>query len=124
MNERGPLWRMWGSIPMDRVRVYDSLTENLKVLEFDRPDLHGCVFRASREQCLITVANLGKATSGVMTIDMPSAGLVGTYHVTRMSGADDGTLVMRDAGTTTGSVEIERLEQDAFRGYKLDRVGQ
>lgn len=124
MNERGPLWRMWDSIPMQGVRMFDSLTENLKVLEFDQPGFHGCVLRASRQQCLITVANLGKAASGLMTIDMPTIGLVGTYRVTRMTGAANGTIITQDAGTTTGCIQVERLEQDAFCGYKLERLSQ
>ena len=121
-NERGPLWRMWASVPMDRVRVYDSLTENVKVLSFDRGDFHGCVYRASREECLITVANLGKAAAGVMEIDMAAVGLVGVYRVTEMRGSEDGKVVTREVGTTKGRVRVERLEEDEFCGYRLERV--
>lgn len=124
MNEQGPLWRMWASIPMDQARVFDSLTENLKVLRFNRPGLHGCVFRVSRDQCLITVANLGPATTGNMTLDMPALGLVGTYRVTRLTGRGDHPLASHEMAPTTGRIPIQRLARYAFCAYKLDRTNR
>ena len=122
-NDRGPLWLMWASVPMQDAVIYDSLTENLKVLEFSAKNIQGCVFRISREQCLITVANLGeKPAGGVMTIDMPAIGLVGEYGVTHMSVAKDGhNLKVREAGKTSGRIRIEKLAGYSFCAYKLNR---
>jgi hypothetical protein len=121
--ERGLLWRIWESVPMDKARLYNNLTENLQVVSSANPDFHSCVYKIDRNRLLVVTANFGERGESTLRLDMPALGLTGQYAVTELGGKDAASFAQRSAGQTRdGVIEVAPLGQYEFRGYKLDRV--
>jgi hypothetical protein len=122
-NERGVLWQILKSIPMDKVWFYDNLTENLQVVTSSNPYFYTTVYKVSRDLALFVTANLGEKGSSILQLDMPALGLVGKYTVTEMQGTDLNNFMNKPYGTTdNGTINSGPLGKYEIRGYKLERI--
>ena len=121
--ERGVLWQIWRSVPMDRAYLYNNLTENLVVVSSTHPDFHTSVYKIDRNQVLLVTANCGKRGATTLRVDMPALGLAGLYPITELGGKDAVSFTQRAAGwIRDGAIQVGPLEQYEVRGYRLDRV--
>jgi len=122
-NERGVLWQILKSIPMDKAWFYDNLTENLQVVTSSNPYFYTTVYKVSRDLALVVTANLGEKGSSVLQLDMPALGLVGKYTVTEMQGTDLNNFMNKPYGTTdNGTINSGPLGKYEIRGYKLEKI--
>jgi hypothetical protein len=121
--ERGLLWQIWRSVPMERAYLYNNLTENLVVVSSTNPEFYTSVYKIDRNQVLLLTANCGKHGATTLRVDMPALGLAGQYEITELGGKDAASFTRRAAGgTRDGVIEVGPLGQYEVRGYKLDRV--
>jgi len=122
-NERGVLWQILKSIPMDKVWFYDNLTENLQVVTSSNPQFYTTIYKVSGDLVLIITANIGDKGSSVLQLDMSTLGLVGKYSVTAMQGTDLHNYSSKPYGTTDfGTINTGPLGKYEIRGYKLERI--
>ena len=122
--ERGPLWQIWRSVPMEKAYLYNNLTENLQVVSSTNPDFHTSVYKIDRNQLLLVTANCGEQGTSTLRLDMATLGLVGEYEITELGGKDTESFTRRQLGRTRDAIiEVGPLGQYEIRGYKLDRVG-
>ncbi len=123
MNERGILWQIFRSIPMDRAWLYDNMTENLQVVTPSNPAFFTTIYKVSGDLLLAVTANTGEKGSSVLQLDMSALGLVGRYSVTEMKGNDLESFQTRLYGTTDNcTINTGPMEKYEIRGYKLERV--
>ena len=63
-NEKGVLWQMLRSVPMEKAYLYNGLTENLQVVSSTNPDFRTSVYKIDKNLLLAITANLGSRGEG------------------------------------------------------------
>ena len=122
-NEKGVLWKILSSVPMEKAYLYNNLTENLQVVSSTNPDFYTSVYKIDRDLMLATTANLGQRGSTTLSFDMPTLGLVGKYSITEMCGKDPNSFATEKIGTTDDCViNVGPLDKFEIRGYKFNRI--
>lgn len=122
-NERGVLWQILKTIPMDKVWLYDNITENLQVVISSNPDFYTTVYKVSKDLLLIVTANTGNTGSSILQLDTSALGLIGQYSVTEMRGTDLNSFTTRHYGTIgNGTINTGSMEKYEIRGYKFERI--
>ena len=122
-NERGILWQILKSIPMDKVWLYDNITENLQVVTSSDPDFYTTVYKVSKDLLLVLTANTGENGSSVLQLDTSALGLIGKYSVTEMKGTDLKSFMTRSYGMVeNGTINTGLMGKYEIRGYKLERI--
>lgn len=121
--ERGVLWQIWRSVPMERAWLYNTPAENLGIIASNNSSFRSSVYKIDRDQVLVVTANLGPRAAATLRLDMPALGLTGSYGITELAGKDLASFAARPAGQTgDGVVQAGPLEQYEIRGFKLDRL--
>ena len=122
-NERGILWQILKSIPMDKVWLYDNITENLQVVTSSDPHFYTTVYKVSKDLLLVLTANTGENGSSVLQLDTSALGLIGKYSVTEMKGTDLKSFMTRSYGMVeNGTINTGLMGKYEIRGYKLERI--
>lgn len=122
-DERGVLWQILRTIPVEKAYLYNNLTENLQVVSSTNPDFYTTVYKIDRDLMLATTANLGEKGSTTLSFDMPTLGLVGKYSITEMSGKDLDSFTTEKIGTTDDCIiNVGPLDKHEIRAYKFERI--
>lgn len=121
--ERGPLWRILQSVPMERTWLYNSLTENLQVVSSTNADFHTTVYKIDRDLLLAVTANLGSTAGTTLRLDTATLGMTGQYEVTALTGKEpDGSTPAAIGRTADGQIDVPPLAQYEIRGFRLRRM--
>jgi len=122
--ERGPLWQILRTVPMERAWLYNSLTENLQVVSSTNAEFHTTVYKIDRDLLLATTANFGPKAGTTLRLDTAALGMVGQYEITELTGKEpDGAAATPIGRTGEGLIEVPPLAQYEIRGYRLRRTG-
>ena len=92
-----PYWQMLRCLPMGKqTTMYNELTA--RAVRADQPALHCVAYRRSADWLLLTVANLGEACSGKLTLDSRVLQPAQDLRLFRLSGTDIAQFGIEDLG--------------------------